>query len=369
MSTRWPTRFATLLLLGVLPSGCSQPPLVLPPVEAATPKLTPGTTWQRWADPNGLGWDTARLEQARRLWAGNSGTSAVVIVHRGAVVDQWGDVTAKGDVRSIRKSLLSGLWAGAVSSGALSLDTTLGQLGVTDRTPLTEVERSATLEHLLSSRSGVYIPAARETSSNRRRRPERGSHAPGTFYYYNNWDFNLLGEIYRDRIAADVGGEFARQIATPLGMEDYQASDFEWRSERVSPHPAYAFAFSARDLARYGLLWLRRGDWGGRRILDADWIDRSTRVVSAETPQGAAYGWLWWIQPPGKSSIVPEGYYYADGAGSQFIWIVPSRDLVIVHASKTSAMVVRSKLGLLPDEETAWNVFAGIVQAAPRPAR
>ena len=369
MSTHWPTRLAALLLVGLVPSACSQRPPALPQIQQATPNLTPGSGWQRWADPTGQGWDTARLAQARRLWEDNSGTSAVVIVHHGAIVDQWGDVTAKGDVRSIRKSLLSGLWAGAISSGALRLDTTLGQLGVTDRTPLTEVERSATLEHLLSSRSGVYIPAARETSSNRRRRPERGSHAPGTFYYYNNWDFNLLGEIYRDRIAPDVGAEFARQFATPLGMEDYRPSDFEWRSEEVSPHPAYAFAFSARDLARYGLLWLRRGDWGGRRILDADWIDRSTSVVSAETPQGAAYGWLWWIQPPGKSTIVPEGYYYADGAGAQFIWIVPSRDLVIVHASKTSAMVVRSKLGLLPDEETAWNVFAEIVQAAPRPAR
>ena len=79
MSTRSPIRFATLLLLGLVP-GCSQPPLALPPVQAVSPNLTPGATWQRWEDPASRGWDTARLEQARRLWEGNSGTSAVMIV-------------------------------------------------------------------------------------------------------------------------------------------------------------------------------------------------------------------------------------------------------------------------------------------------
>ena len=366
MSTPWPMRLAALLLLSLPASSCSPsvPPLpFLQVTQEPARDLVPTTTWQRWADPASLGWDMASLSQAQQMWAANSGTSAVVIVHRGAIVDQWGDVTARRDVRSIRKSLLSGLWAGAISSGPLTLDTTLGELGVTARAPLSDTERSATLEQLLGSRSGVYIPAARETASNKRRRPERGSHAPGTFFYYNNWDFNLLGEIYRDRVAADVGGEFARQIATPLGMQDYQPSDFEWRTESVSPHPAYAFSLSARDLARYGLLWLRGGDWGGQRLLDPIWIAHSTKVVTEKTPQGSAYGWLWWVQPPGRSSVVPEGYYYADGAG--FMWIVPAHDLVIVHLNKTSAIAVRSKLGWLPEEETVWNLFGKIVQAAP----
>jgi len=330
----------------------------------AAPDQVPGQRWERLADPPAVGWDAAGLAAARELWEGNSGTSSVVIVHRGLVVDQWGDVTAKRTGRSIRKSLISSLLGAAVADGTIRLDATLAELGIDDRTPLTAEEKRATVSDLLASRSGVYIPAAREHSGHRKRRPERGSHSPGSFYYYNNWDFNVLGVIYRDRVALDVGGEFARRIAAPIGMEDYVASDFEWRPEKISPHPAYDFALSARDLARYGLLWMRAGRWGGRQLVDPEWIARSTTAVTPETWAGAGYGWLWWVQPPGASELIPEGYFYAEGGS--FLWVVPSRELVIVHLNKSNLNLVRLKLGLLPKEETVWRIFEAVVKAAPK---
>ncbi len=352
---------APALLLWTCSASGGELPLV---AGAVAPDHVPGQSWERLADPGASGWDVAGLARARALWESNSGTSAVVVVHRGLVVDQWGDVTAKRTGRSIRKSLMSSLLGAAVADGKLRLDATLAELGIDDRTPLTAEEKSATVSDLLASRSGVYIPAARENSGHRKRRPERGSHPPGSFYYYNNWDFNVLGVIYRDRVAPGVGGEFARRIAAPIGMEDYRPSDFEWRPEEISPHPAYDFELSARDFARYGLLWLRGGRWGDRQLVDADWIARSTTAVTPETWAGAGYGWLWWVQPPGKSELVPEGYFYAEGGS--YLWVVPSRDLVIVHLNKSSPILVRSKLGLLPNEETIWEIFAALVKAAPK---
>jgi CubicO group peptidase (beta-lactamase class C family) len=363
---RVPRRFAVLSLL--LVSACSSGGGELTRIAAPPPPgHVPGRSWQRLADPVEAGWSAEGLARAKRLWETNSGTSSVVIVHRGVVVDEWGDPTAKRTVRSIRKSLLSGLLAAPVADGRLRLDVTLAELGVDDRTPLTAEERSATLEHLLSSRSGVYIPAARENSGHRKRRPERGSHPPGSFYYYNNWDFNVLGVVYRDRVAADVGGAFAREIAAPLQMEQYVPSDFEWRPETISPHPAYDFELSARDLARYGLLWARGGRWGERQVIDRSWIELSTRPVTETTWTGAGYGWLWWVQPPGRSELVPEGYFYAEGAS--FLWVVPSRDLVVVHLNATSPMILRLKLGLLPSEERILETFEAIVKAAPGGSR
>jgi CubicO group peptidase (beta-lactamase class C family) len=356
---------AAMLGLGLACGGYSSGAMPLPEHRGElVPDLVPGAHWERLADPVAVGWNPAGIAAAREIWEANSGTSAVVIVWKGVVVEHWGETDAKWTGRSIRKSLLSSLWAEPVASGKMRMDATLADLGIDDRTPLSSAEKQATFADLLASRSGVYIPAARENSGHRKRRPVRGSHPPGTFYYYNNWDFNVLGVLYRDRIATDVGGAFARQIAQPIGMEDYVASDFEWRPERISPHPAYDFEMSTRDLARYGLLWLRGGRWGERQLIDADWIRKSTTAITEETFAGAGYGMLWWAQPAGKSKLVPEGYFYAEGGS--YLWVVPSRDLVVVHHRKSNQVLLRSKLGLLPDEEKVWEIFAKIVEAAPR---
>ena len=352
------------MMPGLLILSCSVPRAELPAVASGGSRdHFPGRSWERMADPAAAGWKTEGLAAAREIWESNSGTSAVVVVHRGLVVDQWGDVTAKRTVRSIRKSLISSLLGRAVADGKLGLGQSLAELGIDDRTPLTEEEKRATVADLLASRSGVYIPAARENSGHRKRRPERGSHPPGSFFYYNNWDFNVLGVLYRDRVTPDVGGEFARAIATPIGMEDYEAGDFEWRPEKISPHPAYDFEMSARDLARYGLLWLRGGSWDDRQIVPQEWVASSLSAVTPETWADAGYGWLWWVQPPGKSEVIPEGYFYAEGAST--LWVVPSRELVVAHVNKTAPVLLRSKLGLLPDEGKQWETFSAIVRAAP----
>ena len=125
------------------------------------------------------------------------GVRALVVLRGEDALVSDGTVAETMRIASIRKSLLSALFGIAVTERGLKLDTTLGELGVNDYKPLTEVERQATVRQLLMARSGVYIPTAAETPAMRAARPERGSHAPGTFWYYNNWDFNALGEIYQ----------------------------------------------------------------------------------------------------------------------------------------------------------------------------
>ena len=363
MPRRYPFRLLPLVVALAVPLGCGSSRIAERPFDALPPAdHVPGATWRR-LDPAAAGWDADRLERARRLWADNSGTSAVMVVQRGAVVAAWGDVTERNTTRSIRKSLLSSLIGMAVAEGQLRLDATLAELGIDDRTPLTAEEKRATLADLLASRSGVYIPAARENAGHRRRRPARGSHPAGTFFYYNNWDFNVLGAVYAREVEPGIGGEFARRVASPLAMEDFRPQDFELRPEEISPIPAYDFAMSARDLARYGLLWARRGRWGDRQLIDPGWVERSTRPVTPDTFAGSAYGWLWWVQPPGTSETVPEGCFYAEG-GSH-LWVLPARDLVIVHHNRSNLMLLRRKLGLLPDEERIWEVFRALIAAAP----
>ena len=108
-----------------------------------------------------------------------------------------GDVATKSNLHSIRKSLLSALIGIAVDERKIDLGATMESLGIDDNEPgLTPTEKTATVGDLLKARSGIYHAALYETPGMARRRPARGSHAPGTFWHYNNWDFNALGTIY-----------------------------------------------------------------------------------------------------------------------------------------------------------------------------
>ncbi len=366
-------RHHTLMLWLTLPllvgASCGRPEPwddLRPRVAAVEPHRIefPGREWTRLSHPAAAGWNMAKLEEAHRLWETNSGTSAVMVVHRGAVVAAWGPTARPMEVRSIRKSLLSALYGIHLAAGELALGQTLGELGVDDSTPLSPGERQARIADLLTSRSGVYLPAAKETSANRKRRPERGSHPPGTFFYYNNWDFNVLGSILNRAIGGDLLRDFRTRIAQPLGMEDFHLADQTYEHDAVSRHPAYWFELSARDLARFGLLYLAGGRWGGTEIVPADWVRGSTGSRVTQAKGGADYGDLWWVMPRRPDRPAGGGYFYADGAG--FLWVVPEHELVVVHLTETAPNLgLRHALGWMPDEDQVWRLFERIVQAAP----
>ncbi|WP_230980479.1 serine hydrolase domain-containing protein [Oryzicola mucosus] len=209
--------------------------------------------WQS-IDPAAAGWSVERLKAAQD-YAASLKPAAIMVVQDGKVIASWGDTTRKVNVASVRKSLLSALYGIAISEGRVSLGSTLADLGIDDKPPaLTETEKQATVRDLLTARSGIYHHAAYETGDIRRNRPQRGSHAPGTFWFYNNWDFNALGTIYRQQTGEDIFESFAQRIAIPIGMQDFSARDGSYVSERHSNHPAYPFRLSARDAARFGQL-------------------------------------------------------------------------------------------------------------------
>jgi CubicO group peptidase (beta-lactamase class C family) len=192
-----------------------------------------------------------------------------MVIYKGAVLASWGDVEARYICHSIRKSLLSGLYGAAIEDKTINPKTTLSQLSIDDIPPtLSYNEKRATIADLLKARSGVYHKAAAETVSMKRKRPERESHKAGTYFYYNNWDFNALGTIYSKLTEKDIFVAFDQVFAQPLHMQDYLPSHGKLCYERdLSIHPAYHFRMSARDLARFGLLYARGGIWDGVRII------------------------------------------------------------------------------------------------------
>ncbi|HEY6256516.1 MAG TPA: serine hydrolase, partial [Xanthobacteraceae bacterium] len=256
--------------------------------------------------------------------------TAVMFVRDGQVIASFGDVSRKVNMQSVRKSLLSALYGIAVAQGRIGLTSTLADLAIDDNPPrLTDAEKQATVRDLLMARSGIYHIAAYETPDMGAKRPERGSHAPGTFWYYNNWDFNALGTIYRKLTSEDIFESFAQRIARPIGMEDFSARDGRYVTEPQSIHQAYPFSLSARDAARFGLLFLNGGQWRGRQIIPAAWIKESTTTYSPQTDRSdRGYGYLWWTL---QSAEWGADAIMASGDGGQKIAVIPSRRLVVVE--------------------------------------
>jgi CubicO group peptidase (beta-lactamase class C family) len=297
---------------------------------AAAQNRFPGKEWDHVA-PAQAGWSEAGLTEARG-WSQNINSTAVMVIHHGTVVAEWGDTAKRTELASVRKSFLSALMGIAVAEHKVSLDSTLAQLGIDDNPPsLTEVEKQATVRMLLQARSGIYHPALYETRGMAAQRPLRGSHPPGTFWYYNNWDFNALGTIYEHATGTGIYDALDRQIARPIGMQDYRPQDGTYFTGPDSIHRAYPIRMSARDLARFALLFLRNGAWAGRQVVPADWVHESTRPYSTSAEMGTGYGYLWWTALPAPAQgMLPEGTFFAHGAGGQVAFVVPSCDLVLV---------------------------------------
>lgn len=298
---------------------------------AAQTQRYPEASWEQ-IPPAQSGWSNQRLDQAWD-YARGIGSTAVVVVQHGAIVASWGETDANLLLNSARKSLLSALLGIAVQAGRVHLDDTLARLGIDDNSPsLTAEEKQATVRDLLEARSGVYHPANYETREMAIERPQRGSHSPGTFWYYNNWDFNTLGAIYERATGGSVFTAFAKQIAAPIGMQDFDPAKCRYEHGPASQYPAYLFYASARDLARFGLLYLRKGHWGNRQIIPSSWVQESTQPYST-TKRHTGYGYLWWTMPPtGPPRVVaPPGTFWAEGNGGQIVFVVPAYDVVVVH--------------------------------------
>jgi CubicO group peptidase (beta-lactamase class C family) len=194
---------------------------------------------------------------------------------------------------------------------------------------------------LLEARSGIYHPALYETPGMAARRPPRGSHAPGTFWYYNNWDFNVLGTIYERATGTGIYDALDHLIARPIGMQDYRPEDGAYFTGSASVHRAYPMRMSARDLARFALLYLHGGAWAGRQLVPADWVRESTRPYSDGFAR-LGYGYLWWTGDPATQPVAtrssgsadgklfPAGSFFAWGSGGQYAIVIPADDLVVV---------------------------------------
>lgn len=338
-------------------------PFFLAPVAAqvAAESVFPAETWEyvEKDDLEAYGWSPEMLEKTTTFIRDESNTTGLVVVDRGRVVYQFGDIEELSYVASVRKSILAMLYGYWVENGTIDLETTLSDLAFDDIGGLLPIEKQATIHDLITARSGVYHPAS-YSGDDLDQAPPRGSQKPGAYMLYSNWDFNAAGAVFEHLTKRDIYDELQAQLAIPLQFEDWDRSSQQKAGNlTISKYPAYPIWVSTRDMARMGYLMLHEGNWNGRQVISKDWARRITSVVTPVEEMNPidrrdgyfGYGYMWWIWD-GPKAIGPfDGAYTARGAVGQWITVFPSLNLVLAH--KTHNIYRRT---------TSWESFERIME-------
>lgn len=292
-------------------------------------------------DVEALGFTSEGMAALGRYVVAKS-THSMRVTVGGELLFEYGPQDETSYVASVRKSVLAMLYGPYVADGTIDLDATLEELGFDDIGGLLPIEKQATIRDLISARSGVYHRAS-NGGDNSADAPERGSQQPGSYFLYNNWDFNAAGAIFEKLTGRNIYEEVHRQIVVPTGMQDF---DLAMHLEKAktgnlerSHYPAYHMHFSTRDLIKVGQLMLQRGNWEGTQLFDAAWLDE---VVTTHTPlaemnpertrQGHfGYGYMWWVFDEATHGPEYEGAYAARGHFGNYIVVMPALDLVVSH--------------------------------------
>jgi CubicO group peptidase (beta-lactamase class C family) len=311
-----------------------------PPAGRST--VFPGAAWERIDRPESVGYSTARLK-ALEGWLASLDTTAMLVSVGGRSLFEYGELSRLSYLASVRKSVLAILYGTYVENGTIPLRRTLKELEFTDVGGLLSQELEATIEDVITARSGVYHPASNagdDTDS----APPRGSQRPGTYQLYNNWDFNAAGAIFEKLTGRNVYDVVEADLARPIGMQDFDRARQQKSGDPArSQNLAYHMWFSVRDMARIGLLMLRQGEWAGTRLVSREWVARISSLVTPlnemNPPRHRAlgsgtrwgYGYMWWVWDAPNSPGPFKGAYTGMGAGGQFITVLPELDMVVAH--------------------------------------
>ncbi|WP_029034154.1 serine hydrolase domain-containing protein [Salinimicrobium terrae] len=170
---------------------------------------------------------------------------------------------------------------------------------------------------------------------------------PGIIWKYSSGTSNLLSGLIRDQFETyqEYLDFWYRELIDKIGMHsmtleadlagNYVASSYSWAT--------------ARDWAKFGLLYLNRGRWKGEQILNEDWIDYTLQPVEGSNGE---YGAHFWLNAGGIYPDVPRDLFSANGYQGQYVFVIPSKDLVVV------------RFGLAEHPEFDVNVFLREVIAA-----
>jgi CubicO group peptidase (beta-lactamase class C family) len=204
------------------------------------------------------------------------------------------------------------------------------------------------LKHLMSMTSGLewneWDVSAMDFANNDAMRYQRAAdpsayffskaliHEPGSTFYYNTAGFQIMGEVIRRATGMSLDDYADQAVFMPLGIEN-----FAW--PQFAHGPVYIVGdilLRPRDMARFGQLFLQRGEWNGEQVVPTAWVDNATAesisVAHAGYKAYEGYGFHWWRKTFRIGSDLVTAIC-ADGLAGQAIMVFPALGLVVVVTS------------------------------------
>ncbi|MEO9033665.1 MAG: serine hydrolase [Ginsengibacter sp.] len=162
-------------------------------------------------------------------------------------------------------------------------------------------------------------------------------HKPGTVFNYSSGNSNILARIIRQTVGQNDYPAFPfTSLFYKIGMYE---TNMEPDASGTYVGSSYVNA-TARDYARFGLLYCNNGVWNGEQILPADWVRQTTAPFTADPLKH--YGYQFWLSGFDKDNSakrkypdVPSDMFYCDGFGFEMVYIIPSKKLVVVRLGLT----------------------------------
>lgn len=295
------------------------------PVDSTLSQYFPGAINSGWETMNidKVGWNNTYLQQAVD-YAGEKNSYSLLILHKGRIVAEhyWQNSNAdtRHHIESVSKSMVAVVIGILQDQNHLDISKPVSQyLGDHwSEAPLAK-EKVITVRDLLSMTSGLDDDL-------------RYNAPAGNRWYYNHNAFNKLFDVIGAASGRNVGEVFDELLFAPASINDYT-----WEGT--------ALAMTARDMARFGLMILNRGEWPSNSLVGSDgYFDDMLR---SSQPMQKAYGYLWWLN--GQSDYIdqkidsedtvvgpiypamPPGAWLARGHFDQRIEVIPELDLIIIR--------------------------------------
>lgn len=267
----------------------------------------------------------------------NFKTRAVLVVYKDHIITEkyanGFDKTSKFLGWSMTKSIMSTVFGVLQHKGLLS---------VKEQAPISDWEnddrRQITIHNLLQMNSGLEWDENYETISDvnkmlfldedmsKAQMDKKLVGSPNALWNYSSGTSNLLSKILRYKLGSEQEylDFWYRELIDKIGMNsmileadlagNYVASSYSWAS--------------ARDWAKFGMLYEREGNWNGEQIFSKNWDDY---VVTPTPTSDGQYGAQFWLNSKSMMPDVPSSMYFANGHDGQRVFILPEQDLVVVR--------------------------------------
>jgi len=274
------------------------------------------------------------------------GAANGLIVRHGYVIAEWGDTSRVDMTFSVTKTFLSTVVGLAWQKGLIRNLTDLARDYMPEPGYFEGHNATITWEHLLRQTSdwqgtlwGKPDWADRPEGATPADWPKRKLSDPGSRYKYNDTRVNLLALLTLHVVRRPLPAVLRDEVMEPIGASNtwrwhgYENSWVELDGQRIQSvsgggHFGGGMFIHARDMARFGYLFLRNGAWKDRQIVSPEWI----AMARTGGPANAEYGFMNWFLNPGRKALpaAPESSVTFRGNGQNIIYIDWDNDLVVV---------------------------------------